>query len=90
VPWTRMHSPPVWTPRPPDGSEEEIRQAQRTLQMLSDMQPSVMIRPSPAADAVEYLRSYALRHRDHPNFKSDWTAALADCLGRDPPPPYRG
>jgi hypothetical protein len=72
------------------GSEAEIREAQRTLQILSEMQPSAMGRPSPAADAVEYLRSYAQRYRDHPDFKFDWTAALTDCPSGDPPGSHRG
>jgi hypothetical protein len=48
------------------------RHAQITLQILLEMRLSVLNRPESGAAAIEYLRRYAMRDDDHPDFKPEW------------------
>jgi hypothetical protein len=50
----------------------ERRHAQITLQILLEMRLSVLNRPESGAAAIEYLRRYAMRDGNHPDFKPEW------------------
>ena len=51
---------------------DDRRHAQITLQILLEMRLSVLNRPESALAAIEYLRRYAMRDGDHPDFKPEW------------------
>jgi hypothetical protein len=52
---------------------EQRHSAQTNLRLYQELRMDIRARPWTGADGIDYFRAKAMRYREHPDYRPEWT-----------------